>query len=153
MCGWPYLDTMYVDRTNLIMRYLSIWWSDLKTRNTVTSVRISRSFLWYVMNELMHVMQRQVDACNAKTNWWMWCTLWYIDGHSSHSPWLNYGCKIWWSLLIIIVTIQVLKQLLIRLCMGESIDPQFVRMRLENKKILGARDYSKDLWRGKYDLW
>ena len=29
MCGQPYLDTMHVDRTNLIMRYLLIRWSDL----------------------------------------------------------------------------------------------------------------------------
>ena len=93
MCGWPYLDTMHVDRANLIMRYLSIHWPDLKTGNTIATVRISRSFLWYVMNELMHVMQRQVNACNARTNWCRWCNLWYMDGHSSHSPWLNHGCK------------------------------------------------------------
>ena len=44
---------------------------------------------------------------------------------------------LWWNLLTIIVTIQVLERHLIRLCMGESVDPQFVGMMLENEKILG----------------
>ena len=73
MCGWPYPDAMYADHANLIMWYLSIQWSDLNTENTVATVRISRSFLWYVMNDMMHVIQRQNDACNARTNWCMWC--------------------------------------------------------------------------------
>ena len=68
-----YLDTIHVDRANLIMWYLSIWWSDLETGNTIATIRISRSFLWYVMNELMHVMQEQIDICNARTNWCMLC--------------------------------------------------------------------------------
>ena len=71
MCGQLYLDTMHVDRANLIVQYLSIRWPDLKTGNTVATARISRSFLWYVMNELMHVMQRQVDACDAIYGTWM----------------------------------------------------------------------------------
>ena len=50
MCGWS---------------YLLIRWSDLKTENIVMTIRISRSFLWSVMIELMHVTQRQIDACNA----------------------------------------------------------------------------------------
>ena len=62
MCGRSYLDIMHVDYANLVMWYLSIRWSDLKTGNTVAIVRISRSFLWYAMNELMHVMQRPNDA-------------------------------------------------------------------------------------------
>ena len=38
---------------------------------------------------MMYVMQEQIDACNAIMIFWgKW-----ID-HSSHSPWLNYGCKI-----------------------------------------------------------
>ena len=45
MCGWLYLDTMHADRANLIMRYLSIRWSDLETEHTAATVRISRSFL------------------------------------------------------------------------------------------------------------
>ena len=65
MCGRPYLDTMHMDRANLIMQYLSIQWSNLKTRNIVATIRISRSFLWYAMNKMMHVMQEQIDACNA----------------------------------------------------------------------------------------
>ena len=68
MCGQPYLDTIHVNRANLIMRFLSIQWSDLETGNTVAIVSISISFLWYAMNELMHVMQRQIDAGNARTN-------------------------------------------------------------------------------------
>ena len=90
MCGWPYLDTMHVDRANLIMRYLSIRWSDLETGHIAVIVRTSRSFLWYAMNELMHVMQRQINACNAI----MILGLGYVDGHSSYSPWLNHRCKI-----------------------------------------------------------
>ena len=68
MCGQPYLDTMHVEHGNLIMRYLLIQWSNLETRNTVVTIRTSRSFLWYAMNELMHVIQRQIDASNARTN-------------------------------------------------------------------------------------
>ena len=45
MCGQPYLDTMHADRANLIMRYLSIRWSDLETEYTIATVKISRSFL------------------------------------------------------------------------------------------------------------
>ena len=100
MCGWFYLDTMHADRANLIMRYLSIQWSELETENTVATVRISRSFLWYAMNELMHKMQEQIDAYDARTKWCIWCKndffffFWYMDGHSSHLPWLNHGWKI-----------------------------------------------------------
>ena len=96
MCGRLYLDTMHVDRANLIIGYLSIWWSDLKTGNTVAIVRISRSFLWYAINELMNVMQRQNHACNENKLMHV-MQLWflgYMDGHSSHSPWLNHECKI-----------------------------------------------------------
>ena len=79
---------MQVDHANLIMQYLSIQWSDLETGHTVATVRTSKSFLWYAMNDLMHVMQRQIDACNA-------IMIFKVHGgHSSHSLWLNYGCKI-----------------------------------------------------------
>ena len=57
MHGRLYLDTMYADRANLIMRYLSIRRFDLETKHTVATIRTSRSFLWYAMNELIHVMQ------------------------------------------------------------------------------------------------
>ena len=50
------LDTMYVDRADLIMRYLSIRWFDLETEHTLAIVRILRSFLWYAMNELKPAM-------------------------------------------------------------------------------------------------
>ena len=72
------------------MQYLLIRWSDLETGHTLAIVRTSRSFLWYAMNELMHVMQRQINACNAI----MILGLGYVDGHSSYSPLLNHGCKI-----------------------------------------------------------
>ena len=79
---------MQVDHANLIMQYLSIQWSDLETGHTVATVRTSKSFLWYAMNDLMHVMQRQIDECNA-------IMIFKVHGgHSSHSLWLNYGCKI-----------------------------------------------------------
>ena len=49
------------------------------------------------MNELMHVMQKQNDSCDARIKWCIWCNndfFLYTDGHSSHLPWLNHGCKI-----------------------------------------------------------
>ena len=57
------------------------------TGHTVITVRISRSFLWYAMNELMHVMQEQIDAMQS------W-SLGHMEGYPSHFPWLNHGCKI-----------------------------------------------------------
>ena len=71
---------MHADLENLISWYLSIWRFDLGIGHTITIIRISRSFLWYVMNELMHVMQLKIFG--------------YMDGHSSHLLRLNYGCKI-----------------------------------------------------------
>ena len=41
-------------------------------------------------NKLIHVMQEQNDACDARNFFFFW----YMDGHSSHLPWLNHGCKI-----------------------------------------------------------
>ena len=80
MRGRFHPNKIHADRENLIMWFLLIWLSDLGIGHTVTTVKISRSFLWYAMNELMHVMQ-----------------LWffgYINGHFSHLPRLNYECKI-----------------------------------------------------------
>ena len=71
MYGRPYLDAMHADYVNLIMRYISIRWSDLETGNTIATIRIARSFLWYVKNELMHVMQEQIGVCHARTYWCM----------------------------------------------------------------------------------
>ena len=71
---------MHVDRENLIFWYLLIWRSDLGIGHTLVIVRISRLFLWYAMDDLMHVMQ-----------------LWFLgiwNGHFSHFPRLNYRCKI-----------------------------------------------------------
>ena len=80
MHGWFHPNKMHANRENLIMWFLSIQWFDLGIGHTIVTVRISRSFLWYATNELMHVMQ-----------------LWffgYMNGHSSHLPRLNHGCKI-----------------------------------------------------------
>ena len=80
MHGRLYLDTMHADHANLIMRYLLIWLCNLETGHTSVIVGISRSFSWYAMNKLMHVMQ----------SWF----LGYMNDHSNHLPWLNHGCKI-----------------------------------------------------------
>ena len=44
MYGRPYLDAMHADYVNLIMRYISIRWSDLKTKNTVATIRSQDHF-------------------------------------------------------------------------------------------------------------
>ena len=80
MCGRLYLDTMHVDRANLIVWYLSIWWSDLETGHTIAIIRTWRSFLWYAMNELMYVMQSWILG------------IWLVT--LSHLHWLNHGWKI-----------------------------------------------------------
>ena len=55
--GWFHPNKMHADRENLILWYLSIQRFDLGIKDTVATVRISKSFLWYAMNILMHVMQ------------------------------------------------------------------------------------------------
>ena len=98
MCGRFYPDTTHADHANLIMRYLSIRWSDSETGNTIVTIRILRSFLWYAMNELMHTIHEQINACDARTKWCMrwkiFFFFWYMDGHSSQFSWLNYECKL-----------------------------------------------------------
>ena len=77
---WLHPHTMHANHEHLILWYLSIWRSDLGIEHTLAIVRISRSFLWYAMNDLMHVMH-----------------LWFLgirNGHFIHLPKLNYGCKI-----------------------------------------------------------
>ena len=72
--------TMHVDREHFILWYLSIWRFDLGIGHAIATIRISRLFLWYAMNDLMHVMQ-----------------LWFLgiwNGNFSHLPELNYGCEI-----------------------------------------------------------
>ena len=67
------------------MQTVNIWscdirWSNSRIRHIVATIRISRSFLWNAMNDLMYVMQ-----------------LWLLGiwtGHFSHLPKLNYRCKI-----------------------------------------------------------
>ena len=56
MRGQFHLNKMHVYNANLIMRHLSIQRSNLELGHTVTTIRISKSFLCYEMNELMHVM-------------------------------------------------------------------------------------------------
>ena len=71
---------MHVECERLFLWYLSIWQFNLRIRHTVTTIRISRSFLWYEMNELMHVM-------------WLWFLgIW--NGRFSRLLNLIYGCKI-----------------------------------------------------------
>ena len=48
---------MHANHENLIMWYLSIRQSNFGIGYTVAIVKISRSFLWYAINELMHVIQ------------------------------------------------------------------------------------------------
>ena len=48
---------MHVDRANFMMQYLSIWRFNLEIKHIIATVRTSRSFLWYAMKKLMHVMQ------------------------------------------------------------------------------------------------
>jgi len=48
---------MHTNRVNLIMRYLSIWWFNLEIKHAIATIRTSRSFLWYAMNKLTHVMK------------------------------------------------------------------------------------------------
>ena len=71
---------MHVDRENLIFWYLLIRRFDLGIGHTLATVRFSRLFLWYAMDDLMHVMQLRFLG------------IW--NGHFSHLPRLNYGCKI-----------------------------------------------------------
>ena len=71
---------MHVDGEHLILWYLSIRRSNLGIRHIVTIVKVSRSFSWYAVNDLMYLIQ-----------------LWFLgiwNGHFSHLPKLNYGCKI-----------------------------------------------------------
>ena len=44
MCGQLYVDTMHVDRANLIMQYLPIRWPNLETEHTAATVRTSKFF-------------------------------------------------------------------------------------------------------------
>ena len=57
MRGWFHSNKMHADLENLILWYLSIRQSDSGIRHTVVIIKILKSFLWYAMNELMHVMQ------------------------------------------------------------------------------------------------
>ena len=57
MRGWFHPKKMHANGANLIMRYLSIQRFNLEIGHTVTTIKISRSFLCYEMNELMYVMQ------------------------------------------------------------------------------------------------
>ena len=83
MCGRFYLDTTHADHANLIMRYLSIRWSDSETGKTIVTIRILRSFLWYAMNELMHTIHEQINACDARTKWCMrWKFFFLVHGWS-----------------------------------------------------------------------
>ena len=70
---------MHADHANLIMQYISIWQFDAEIRHIVVIVRILRSFLWYAMNELMHVMKLwffQAKHRKWSNVWSDWTDLW-----------------------------------------------------------------------------
>ena len=77
MRRWFYPNKVHADRANLTKWYLSIWRSNLEIEHIVMTIRTSISFLW---NEW-------INTCNATLN------VRYMNGHSSHIPWLNYGEK------------------------------------------------------------
>ena len=77
MRRWFYPNKVHADRANLTKWYLSIWRSNLEIEHIVMTIRTSISFLW---NEW-------INTCNATLN------VRYMNGHSSHIPWLNYGVK------------------------------------------------------------
>ena len=78
---------MHVDRANLIMWYLSIRWFDLEAKHTVAIIRISRSLLWYAMKRIIHAMQKQNDACNAKIIFWVHG--WSLQSSSMIKSWVQ----------------------------------------------------------------
>ena len=59
------------------------------------------------------------------------CVLDLKGSWASHLPLVEFAYNI--------IIIQVLKQHLIKLCMGGGVDPQFVGMRWENEKSWGQR--------------
>ena len=79
MRDWFHPNKMHANSANLIMWYLSIWRSDLEIEHTIMIVNLKIIFI--MCNEW-------INACNAIMNFG------YMNGHSSHLPWLNYGCKI-----------------------------------------------------------
>ena len=79
MRGWFHSNKMHANSANLIMWYLSIWRSNLEIEHTIMIVNLKIIFMMW--NEW-------INACNAIMNFG------YMNGHSSHLPWLNYGCKI-----------------------------------------------------------
>jgi len=54
---WFHPNKMHANCENLIIQYLSIRQSDSRIGHTVVIIRISRSFLWYAINDLIHVIQ------------------------------------------------------------------------------------------------
>ena len=77
MRGRFYLDIIHADHANLIMRYLSIQWSNLETKHTIVTIRISRSF-FMICNEW-------IDACNATMTFG-------VHGYSFQSSFLIKSC-------------------------------------------------------------
>ena len=102
MRGWPYLNTMHTDRANLIIRYLSIRQFDLETRHTVVNVRILRSFLWYAMNKLMHVMQ----SWGILQSWYIVATVGILRSFSLIKSWVQN--RVFASILVIFGDILVI---------------------------------------------
>ena len=102
---------MHANHANLIMQYISIWQFDAEIRYIVATVRISRSFLWYAINELMHVMKlwffqaKHRKWSNVWSDWTdLWsrcrrctmCSLARVWGGGAITP----MCLVRWSLLL-----------------------------------------------------
>ena len=84
---------MHADHENLILWYLSIWQSDLRTGHIFEIVRISRSFLWYEMNDLMHEIQLWFFFFFLVEKVQLWF-FGYLEWSFCHVPILNNGSKI-----------------------------------------------------------
>ena len=85
MRGRLYLNTMHTNRANLIIQYLLIRRFDLETRHIAVNVRILRSFLWYAMNKLMHVMQ----SWGILQSWYIVATVGILRSFSLIKSWVQ----------------------------------------------------------------
>ena len=87
-------NEMYADHENLILWYLLIQWSDLRIGHTLVIIRISRSFLWYVMNDLIHEMQLR----------FLGYLKWSFQSSSKIKLWMqNWVSTNWFSWVIILL--------------------------------------------------
>ena len=69
------------------MQTVQTWSCDIFQSNVPTWKSGTPSWSWESQDHFM-VCNEWINACNAIMNFG------YMNGHSSHLPWLNYGCKI-----------------------------------------------------------